>query len=209
MSKVANTQNANANANPAVLGAEISGRWFDGKRSIATGEVVLIKANKYHIKLTENYSKKFTIGTTMKLFQVNCWNSGAGEESPDNWEEVGRWRPAPSGKKRGTKISVNVVPEIFEPTEMDFTAKQKIMCLNYLSKTGLVDEENIQLHYDVMIYQPQQQKINEENKKREIEASEKAKIKAEEAEYMALCLAEFRKKKENPPKPVKAKKSRK
>ena len=84
--------NKNANGSVQEVGDLIAGRWFDGKRSIATGTITKIHRDKFHIDLTEEYSTKYQIGTEMKLFQKNCWDATT-ETSPENWEEVGRWRP--------------------------------------------------------------------------------------------------------------------
>jgi len=103
-------RNENANGSSQEVGDLITGRWFDGKRSIATGIITKIHSDKFYINLTEEYSTKYKIGTEMKLFQKNCWDSR--ETSPENWEEVGRWRPKQTKKQIKKEASAKKKREV-------------------------------------------------------------------------------------------------
>ena len=185
--------NKNANGTQIQEGNQVSGRWFDGARKIATGECIKVHKDKYHIKLSVKYTDKFDVGDTMKLFQVNCWNLTKNETSPPDgeWEAVGRWRPKPSGKKRGSnakKFKDPHSPELLPTGKAATTANDVGSGLQFAIQMGYITEEEAQEKWTELIYLPQAIKSGEDDFLAEILANYRANKEKEEAIFKKHLL---------------------
>lgn len=197
--------NSTANNTQVTIGNMVTGRWFDGKRAPATGVCIKILKDKYHLQLTETFSKKYQIGIMIVLYQQNCWNLSAGETSPDDWEKVGRWRAKPTGAGRvcrrgskGTKYEkpVELMPSLEIENHMTNCGIMK--CIKWAFANGYITQEIAEQRYKTDIYEPALAEYNilvaGELKKRaklkKVNDDEKAHMEAELIKYRAMKAEE-------------------
>lgn len=122
----------------------------------------------------------------MKLFQVNCWNLTKNETSPPDgeWEAVGRWRPKPSGKKRGSnakKFKDPHSPELLPTGKAATTANDVGSGLQFAIQMGYITEEEAQEKWTELIYLPQAIKSGEDDFVAEMLANYRANKEKEKA----------------------------